>query len=659
MPTHHPLCPANYNNNVVSVAYKMHYNTIYNPTVIADVSCSICNEPLTDAVAFKLCKHPFHKECIDEWLKNHTTCPNCRKDYKKQIKFDKNMESTDIFKGKHFQRVLWITISNQSCREKPIVHPFPTNMRAITVEGNILFKCEITQSHAITDVSFTGNKFTENVNFANVENIYCQNTEFQKELSISSQNAKIVGFDCCNFANPLNAIQLFKNDYKNLTDFAYNEYYIDATLKSLIDVDDMLPPHKALIASLPPKNHVLLSFATMTENEKQAFKNKFGSLENCSLTLHKPTKFDNTIDASPIIFDKTQTIVVQNVIFRKLPVFNSPQLITRLQFDKITTELIPLLDLSSFENLVHLSIENMRVKKIILPTTDKIRGSLVIRNTLIEELNFMPTRLCSLYLNNNRLKSLPELPYSCPLNNECKCFFAVVNVSHNYLKELPTVPPSCRRLIASHNQLTNADNIDKYDYFDYINLANNKLTKFAVSIGYTGTKIELQNNQLTEFAIANIDKSCNEDYNEDDSDNEEEDDDEEINDRFCRNLHINISNNNLQSFHVPEYTIYLNAKNNPNLKELCFHGRFVPALNRLDIRGTAISVLSTNTSNDKIDVGKFKSNEKITNPILFTKQKHKYQCIHCTEGSIDKIYHSINYRVYVPKPDVHVATANF
>ena len=43
--------------------------------------CSICLEELIDSIDIIdccQCGHCFHKKCIQEWLKTHSTCPNCR-----------------------------------------------------------------------------------------------------------------------------------------------------------------------------------------------------------------------------------------------------------------------------------------------------------------------------------------------------------------------------------------------------------------------------------------------------------------------------------------------------------------------------------------------------------------------------------------------------
>lgn len=43
-------------------------------------SCMICLEQLTpgEKIIVLECGHPFHKECINPWLKIHSECPNCR-----------------------------------------------------------------------------------------------------------------------------------------------------------------------------------------------------------------------------------------------------------------------------------------------------------------------------------------------------------------------------------------------------------------------------------------------------------------------------------------------------------------------------------------------------------------------------------------------------
>jgi hypothetical protein len=41
--------------------------------------CSIClDKNKTKIIKFNICKHKFHKSCIEEWIQNTNTCPLCR-----------------------------------------------------------------------------------------------------------------------------------------------------------------------------------------------------------------------------------------------------------------------------------------------------------------------------------------------------------------------------------------------------------------------------------------------------------------------------------------------------------------------------------------------------------------------------------------------------
>ena len=46
-----------------------------------EIICSICLEDFQkyDKYIEFECNHIYHKNCIKEWLQNHTNCPNCRK----------------------------------------------------------------------------------------------------------------------------------------------------------------------------------------------------------------------------------------------------------------------------------------------------------------------------------------------------------------------------------------------------------------------------------------------------------------------------------------------------------------------------------------------------------------------------------------------------
>ncbi|KAK4757987.1 hypothetical protein SAY87_019288 [Trapa incisa] len=47
-----------------------------------DTSCSICLSDYQETDTVRIlpeCKHFFHVKCVDPWLKQHSTCPICRK----------------------------------------------------------------------------------------------------------------------------------------------------------------------------------------------------------------------------------------------------------------------------------------------------------------------------------------------------------------------------------------------------------------------------------------------------------------------------------------------------------------------------------------------------------------------------------------------------
>ena len=46
-----------------------------------NTDCSVCLEKMNhgDNIIQLICGHIYHKDCVDGWLLNHNTCPNCRK----------------------------------------------------------------------------------------------------------------------------------------------------------------------------------------------------------------------------------------------------------------------------------------------------------------------------------------------------------------------------------------------------------------------------------------------------------------------------------------------------------------------------------------------------------------------------------------------------
>ncbi len=57
----------------------MEYNQIQ-PTY-QQPSCSICKEnfDIHDTIRLLSCQHIYHKNCVDDWLKQHPRCPTCNK----------------------------------------------------------------------------------------------------------------------------------------------------------------------------------------------------------------------------------------------------------------------------------------------------------------------------------------------------------------------------------------------------------------------------------------------------------------------------------------------------------------------------------------------------------------------------------------------------
>jgi hypothetical protein len=47
---------------------------------VTDVTCAICQEPVTCATRIRRCGHSFHSQCIHEWFTMNTRCPICRHD---------------------------------------------------------------------------------------------------------------------------------------------------------------------------------------------------------------------------------------------------------------------------------------------------------------------------------------------------------------------------------------------------------------------------------------------------------------------------------------------------------------------------------------------------------------------------------------------------
>ena len=55
------------------------YRVISNDDLLLD-ECSICLEKykVNDKVLNLKCRHSFHRDCINQWLRDNNTCPECR-----------------------------------------------------------------------------------------------------------------------------------------------------------------------------------------------------------------------------------------------------------------------------------------------------------------------------------------------------------------------------------------------------------------------------------------------------------------------------------------------------------------------------------------------------------------------------------------------------
>lgn len=69
-------CPRERQNEVLPIAFMP---PVASRIIWNNPECSICLQSIT--ISFQLpCKHVFHKACIQLWLKEHNTCPLCRRD---------------------------------------------------------------------------------------------------------------------------------------------------------------------------------------------------------------------------------------------------------------------------------------------------------------------------------------------------------------------------------------------------------------------------------------------------------------------------------------------------------------------------------------------------------------------------------------------------
>uniref|UniRef100_A0A286XHV5 Ring finger protein 133 n=1 Tax=Cavia porcellus TaxID=10141 RepID=A0A286XHV5_CAVPO len=75
-------------------------------------SCIICFEPYkpNDTIRILICKHIFHKNCIDPWILSHGTCPVCKFDIFKafgiQVNSEYKIESLQVLMANELPEIL-------------------------------------------------------------------------------------------------------------------------------------------------------------------------------------------------------------------------------------------------------------------------------------------------------------------------------------------------------------------------------------------------------------------------------------------------------------------------------------------------------------------------------------------------------------------------
>lgn len=76
--------------------------------------CSICLEKNSDQRL--ICGHCFHGECIDKWLEEQSTCPNCRKLVHSDIQFEEGCKPEIITKDLVSKIILVIVAMTKPCK---------------------------------------------------------------------------------------------------------------------------------------------------------------------------------------------------------------------------------------------------------------------------------------------------------------------------------------------------------------------------------------------------------------------------------------------------------------------------------------------------------------------------------------------------------------
>jgi hypothetical protein len=70
------------NNNDTARSVDINELTVDEVTEKNENECSIClnNYEIGDVFIHTKCKHMFHYKCLEQWVSDHSECPNCRSD---------------------------------------------------------------------------------------------------------------------------------------------------------------------------------------------------------------------------------------------------------------------------------------------------------------------------------------------------------------------------------------------------------------------------------------------------------------------------------------------------------------------------------------------------------------------------------------------------
>ena len=274
----------------------------------------------------------------------------------------------------------------------------------------------------------------------------------------------------CKFTNPNTLVKIFQN-ISNYSSVFLN----DNTVTVGIILDKTNEYYKNI-------------FKNLTDIEAKNLENNFMKMDKIIITF--PKKSLNYANFQ-LKIKKHETIVLRNILFKTFPILNS-KFLTTIMLDKITLLPVELLDLTDNKLLVSLVVKNIKIKNIILPTSDNLED-LKISNTNITTINYLSKNIEEILLQNNKISHIPpikDLNNITLLNLHCNkldgefnienCnILDTINISNNNITQIT--------ISSSNNKITN------------LHANNNKLTNFEITLNHSMERITLENNNLSSF----------------------------------------------------------------------------------------------------------------------------------------------------------------